>query len=462
MRGRFLLLVLGFALFSCGSIKPEAPEIVVSETIEIPAQPVSVVKVPVKINLRPYFNETNKAVPRSFSGGDDPCAGVRYSYYFKRDPIKFKGTGKYLQFDVKGSYWMRGSYCVECLHIFSSEGNCAAPVVSFSCGIGEPMRKMYVSYKTKIGVTSNYRLESKTSLLKLEALSPCKVTAFNFDATSTIEEEVSKALRRVEKDIDKEISSINLRPEMARTWKALEEPIDLEGYGFLFLHPKDVGMSEIRYLGDTAYLDAYLHAYPEVRLDTIGFRPTSLPNLTKFDVTEGFDVKMDITAKYDSLSNILTREISGLTTEIKGKEVIFGAVEVHGAADRQLHIKLAFSGKKSGVLYLTGTPKFDAEKQIISFPDLEFDIKTRSALLKSAQWLFDKKITTLIRESATIELTDYLKEFKKTIDASLNGEIDSGVYMNGQVQNIHINHIIPREDALFMRVSSKGSLGIKM
>lgn len=455
-------ILLAVVLVSCGSVKPEAPEIHVAETIEIPEQPVSVVKVPVKINLKPYFDETNKSVPKDFSGGDHPCSGVSYSYYFKRDPIKFKGTGKHLQFDVKGSYWMRASYCVECVHIFSAQGECISPILSFSCGVGEPMRKMYVSYKTKIGVSPDYHLTAKTTLKELKALSPCKVTAFQFDATSTIEEEVSKALRSVEKDIDKEISSIDLRPEMELTWKAIEEPIDLEGYGYMFLNPKAVGMSDIRYVGDTAFLDAYLRAYPEIRLDTVGFRATELPPLTKFDVSDGFDVKMDITAKYDSLSNILTRDFAGMKTDIKGKEVIFGDVEVYGAADQQLSIKLAFSGKKSGILYLTGTPKFDSEKQMISFPDLEFDIKTRSALLKSAKWLFDKKITDLIRESATIELTEYLESFKGTVDTSLNGEVDTGVYMNGKVDKIFIDYIHPREDALFMRVSSKGSLGIQM
>jgi len=273
---------------------------------------------------------------------------------------------------------------------------------------------------------------------------------------------VKKAMKSVSKDIDKEIAKVDLGPEMQSTWSALEEPIDLDGYGYMFLNPTKVGMSDIKYYGDTAYLDAYLQAFPQVRLDTIGFRPADLPNLSKFDVTDGFDIKMDVTATYDSLSTLLTRSISGMKTDIKGNEVIFDSVQIHGAANQQLHIKLDFSGKKKGSLYLTGTPVFDAEKQKISFPDLEFDVKTRSALLTGAKWLFDKKITTMIRDAATIELTEYLESFKGTIDESLNGEIDAGVQMNGKVNSILIDYILPREDALYMRVSSLGTLGIQM
>lgn len=459
------LILAGFIfgiLSSCGSIKPEAPEIDVKETLEIPEQPVSVVKVPVKVDLAPYFAETNKGVPKEFRGGDHPCDGVAYDYYFKRKPIIFEGNGSYLNYSVKGSYWMKMSYCPQCISAFGSTPQCISARVKFSCGIGEPMRKMRVAFRSKIGVDDQYRLTSTTKLKEVKATSPCKVTLFNFDATGTLEKEVKKALKSVEKDIDKAIEEIDLRPDMELTWEAIEAPIDLEGYGYMFLNPKKVGMSSIRYKGDTAYLDAYLQAFPEVRLDTLGFKPTPLPNLSDIKVDDGFDVKMDITAQYDSLSNILTRDIKGMETDVKGNKVIFGDVEIHGAADHRLHIKVDFSGKKKGTIYLTGTPSFDAETQRISFPDLEFDIKTKSALLKSAKWLFDKKITNMIRDLANMDLAEYLEEFKSTVDESLNGEVDTGVWMKGSVDDIKIDYIYPREDALFMRISSKGTLGIKM
>ncbi|GAB5418329.1 MAG: hypothetical protein Crog4KO_15670 [Crocinitomicaceae bacterium] len=462
MKRILIAIICGMLLTSCGSIKPDAPEIDVNEALSIPEQPMSMVKVPVKIDLSPYFKATNDALPKEFKGGDHPCDGVSYEYYFKRKPIKFKGTGANLEYSVKGEYWMKTNYCPQCISMFGSASDCITSRLYFSCGIGEPMRKMRVAFKSKIGVDEAYRLTSDTKLKEVKALSPCKVTLFNFDATGTLENEVKKALKYVEKDIDRAIEDINLKPDMQLTWDALEAPIDLEGYGFMFLNPKTVGMSDIRYKGDTAYVDAYLQAYPEVRLDTIGFRPTPLPNLSDIEVSDGFDVKMDITAKYDSLSKILTRDIKGMETEIGGKKVIFGDVEVHGAADHRLHIKVAFSGKKSGTLYLTGTPEFDAKKQRISFPDLEFDVKTKSALLKSAKWLFDKKVTSMIRDAANLDLAEYLKSFKATIAESLNGEIDKGVWMSGTVDEIRINYIYPREDALFMRVSSTGHLGIKM
>jgi hypothetical protein len=53
-------------LMSCGSIKPDAPDIAVQETYDIPERKPSYIKIPIKINLKPYFNETEKGIDRTF------------------------------------------------------------------------------------------------------------------------------------------------------------------------------------------------------------------------------------------------------------------------------------------------------------------------------------------------------------------------------------------------------------
>ena len=454
-------ICLGVHLISCGTVKPKSPEIVIKNE-PVPKQPVSLIKIPIKINLTPYFEQTNEAVPKAFRGKEKQCSGVSYQYKFERKPIEFKGIGESIQFDCSGKYWVKLNYCLECTYLLSNKGTCLTPRIYASCGIDEPMRKMHVAYKSKIGITDDYRLKAKTTLTKVKALSPCKMTLFNFNATATLEKEVKKAMKAVERDIDKEVSSINLKPEMEATWNALSAPIDLNGYGFMYMRASRISIGDIKYRGDTAYFDAYLKAYPKIFLDTVTYAPKPLPNLSSHTEQEGFDVHMDISAEYDSLSSILSKNIMGTKLDIKGKEVIFDSINVHGASGSKLTIKVDFRGSKKGTLYLTGTPVFDAEKQHISFPDLEFDIKTKSVLLKSAKWLFDKKVTNLIRTSAAMDLKPYLDDLKGSLGSSLNGEITTGVYMNGEVDEILIDYIFPRSKFLFIRIHSKGSLGIKM
>jgi len=458
----FLTIVSSLLLCSCKPIVAVAPEIEVAQELEIPNQPLSSINIPIKVNLKPYFKDTEKSIPKKFTGDEQVCEGVSYAYSFYRDPIDFKGTGKDLTFNVDGEYSLKLNYCPKCSDLFASSSYCVTPRIYTSCGIDEPRRKVAVSYSTEIGVGKDYHLTSKTKLNSIKAKSPCKITIFEYNATETLEEELTKALKDVEKDIDKEIEAINLKPEMEKTWKALIAPSNLEGYGFLYLNPSKMSISDITYKGDTAYFNAVLHARPKIYSSEQEIKTNTLPNLSNYKTSNGFDVSMDIFAQYDSISSILNKNIGGTSVEIKGREVIFGNISVYGASNKQLSIKVDFTGKKKGTIYLIGTPVFDAKEQYISFPDMTFDLKSKDALLKSAKWLFDKKITDAIRTSSAVDLKPYLATLKETMNESLKMEIDKGVYMDGRIKTIDIDYIQPKEKELFIRINSKGTLSIKM
>ena len=61
-RMKFLFFsVTTLFLCSCASIQPEAPEIIV-KSVPVNVQPASTIVVPIKINLTPYFKETDKSM----------------------------------------------------------------------------------------------------------------------------------------------------------------------------------------------------------------------------------------------------------------------------------------------------------------------------------------------------------------------------------------------------------------
>lgn len=459
----FVLVSLSFLILtSCSTIKPTAPEIRVQEDYEIPKAKPSYIKVPIKINLKPYFDETDNSIDRTFSGEESQCSGVSIKYQFNRSPIKFEGVGSKLRFDVDGKYRLWLNYCAACTDAFASEPYCLTSRIYASCGVGEPMRKIHVGYETQIGVAKDYKLESETKLREIKALSPCKITVFDYDATSRLEKEVKTVLEDMEEDIDKEIGAVDLRPEMEATWNAIAEPMDLEGYGFLEVHPQYVGMDKIKYKGDTAYVNAVLKAYPRILSKPSGKKVKELPNLTSYRDRDGFDINMDVYTRYDSLSAILNRNIAGTEMDVKGKQVIFDSIKVYGAHDKKLHIKVNFSGSKSGEFYLTGTPVFAADSQYISFPDMQFDIKSKSVLLKSAKWFFDKKITDMLRKETEIDLSPYMDTLRAELNENLNMELYDGVNMTGEVKEITVELIQPMSNQLHIQIHSLGNIAIKM
>ncbi len=457
----YLLLSLVVLLISC-SINPKTPELSVIPVWEAPAQPLSTINVPLKINLKPYFEETDSTLPKIFKGKEKNCQGVSFSYTFERDPIVFTGENKQLNFAIDGRYALNLNYCPQCTEIFNENGNCVIPRIYTSCGVDEPMRKLKIEYTTNIKVGSDYHLKSTTKLKELKALTPCKITVFNYNATDKILTEVKNSLTDMEAEIDNDISLVSLKPEVQKIWNQLSTVNELSGYGFLHINPQNISVSDISYVDDTAFVHAQLTARPIIYLDSVENHIDSLPELIDYDEVEGFNIAADISANYDSLSSMLTKNMSKKSFEIKGREVVLDSISIYGAVNHKLSLKVNFSGKKNGTLFLSGTPRFDSLEQHISFPDLEYDIETRSAMLRSAKWLFSEKLKNKIREASDIDLRSYMDTLKNNINHRLNGELAEGIQMQGAVDALQIAVIQPLENGLFIRINSKGRLTISM
>ena len=456
-----LLSIFTLIISSCGTISPESPNIQITDLINH-SQPRSHISIPIKINLRPYFEETDSSIPTSFTGKKQQCEGTSYSYQFNRGPIHFDGMGSRLLFDVDGKYSLKINYCPQCTGIFNYKGNCVVPRIYSSCGVDEPKRDIEVGYATKIRVTDNYMLSSETKLRKVKPLTPCEITVFNYDATATLTEEITSALKELEKDIDSEISSIDLRPDLQDLWSLLEQSMEIEDYGFLYLNPKEVSMSPITFKGDTAYFNAILEAQPTIITEQIESDNTKIPSLKQYDKRNGFDISMDVYATYDSLSSVLNKNIQGTEVPIKNKKIRLDNAEIYGAKNSEVHLKVSFSGDKKGTFFFTGTPIFDSTLQKLTFPDIEFDVKTKSALLKSAKWLFNKKITTAVRNASEIDLKPYLDTMKAELNQSINVELTKGTYMSGEIEDVKMNFIHPMEAVLHLRFRGLGKLEIQL
>lgn len=461
MKQLILLFSLILILFSCKTIEPVVPETQLEEVPEISHRE-STLSLPIKIDLQPYLTLTEKSLPRTFTGKEENCEGVSYSYKFTREPIQFDGKGEFLSYDVDGKYLLYLNYCPDCTTLFDSKGTCVIPRIYASCGVGEPMRRVSVAYTTQFKISPDYKFKTSTQLTKFHTIDPCEITVFNYDATDKLRKEVTTVLNDLEKDIDKQIASINIRSDIEEVWKMLASPTSLGKYGYFTAYPKAVSLSDVRFDKKVAYVDLSLTFTPQISTHKPEMVVPKLPNLSEHKTHKGFNIDVDIVAGYDSLSSILTSELKGKSVTIKNNEVIFTEIEIQGAVNKQLNLKVDFEGKRQGTLYLVGTPVFDSTAQKISFPDLTFDLKTKDALLKSAKWMFNSKITDMMREYATFDLTPHLDEMKTMVQKEMNRELTEGVKLNGNVTGLKLVGIYPQLNKLIIRINSTGDLKLSM
>ena len=83
-------------------------------------------------------------------------------------------------------------------------------------------------------------------------------------------------------------------------------------------------------------------------------------------------------------------------------------------------------------------------------------------LLKTAKWMFNKRILDELEKSTVFELKDLLNESKSNIVSAINTEITKGVKMSGAVSKISLKEIYLDKNSMLLRSGVSGTLKIKI
>jgi hypothetical protein len=458
---RCWFFVLPFLFVACKTIEVATPEF---RIIPLPAlnNKISTLTIPVQINLENYIKEVESTLPKSFSGSEEHCEGISFSYRFIRDPIAFSFKSDGLYYSVDGKFNLKLNYCPQCIYLFDKKGSCVIPRIYADCGVVEPMRKVKVAYSTKINLTPKFKFDASTQLEKFDILDLCKITVFNYDATSEVKKQVSGELIALEKEIDKQIESVDIRSSMIEAWNELQEPFPIESYGFLHLQPKGISLSKMTFSKNKVDVDLNLIIAPMVVTENINYQRTALPDMQPFKKTNGLDMMLDLNASYDSLSALISTSLKDKEILFKKKKIIIKSIVIKGALDSSIVFAVAFEGAKKGTVFLVGKPTIDEKNQSVSIRDIAFDIETKSVLLKTAKWMFNDKIISEIQKVATYDLQVLLYDAKETISKQLNGPITEGIDMAGKINKIQVKSLHLTNSHLVIRTNILGELKLKL
>lgn len=457
--GLALLLLTG----SCRSIVPEAPtnDHLASAPPQINAITNSIV-VPVEISLTGYFKDANKSVPEITSGSDKPCSGIRYDYQFKKDSFDISTVNNRLLSELYGSYWIKMEYCAACSDLLAAKPVCLTPVIPFSCGIDEKKPSLRIRFATELNINENYGLNTKTSINELKALNPCEVTLFRFDATDEVIREVRKTLEKQCEETDKQLERISFKKEAENLWKDMNQSVKIPYLGYIHFEPISLSLVKPRLEEDKLFTTLVLNCKTYLNQNALKSPITDLPklNIIQNAPKDTFDLLTDFELNYDSISQLFTEQVKGKTIDFNKNHFEFDALKVSGLDQNRLVLSIHFSGTKKGILYLQGIPTFDNNTKILELTKLEFDLKTKSVLLKSAKWLFSNRIYSELEKATKLNMTDQFNELKKTIDRNLQKKTGE-LTIQGKTHDVSVIHIFPTVDHLYLRTSLKAQLNVK-
>jgi hypothetical protein len=455
----FILLSL---FYSCATTKPLAPA---KTEADIPKliQPVSSIDVPVTVDLKSYFVQAENSVPTKYSDNQQPCQGLRYFYTFTRTPFTITGSNNVVNLKFVGSYGFNASYCAKCTALFGSGPQCVVPVVSAQCGMGnEPPRRMEISYQTTITVMPDYHLRSKTILYPApQPIDRCNVFMGNIDVTDRLIQYISDPLNDLGKQVDTKIAAYNIKPIVEQLWKNIDNETKVGDVGYVSINPESVRLSNFSLNGSLLNFSVGLSAKPVVT--TVSNPPPSkpLPSLSAYTPAKGFNIYLDLLENYDHLTKMVNQQVTGQSAQVAGKEFIVDNTKIWGSG-KQIVMQVDFKGSSTGTIYLVGTPTYDPVTHELSFPDLSFDLQTKAWMLKAARWMFNGKITDMIRRRASYNFTQFIADSKARIQKEMSRDMGNGIHSDVTIRDLDIQAIYPTEEKLVVRTLSNGQIKVKV
>lgn len=405
------------------SVRPTAPDIATSPLGE-PSP--STISLTVSIPIKPQLDAAEANLPSSrsaseyveFFGTGGPSrrsCGIGCGYDVNRSPLTFAVRADQITTNLSLSYWLSCTKRIPC----------KAPPVNGSCGKKEPRRRATESFTTRIEVLPAWTVTATTRDDGVVAQDQCVMGKLG---VVDLADKLAAGFGVLGKAIDGNLNQgfSQLRPEAEGAWMRLSSPIPVDADTWLELRPEKISISAIQTSGDKLQLTGVVSVRPTV---AAGGRPPGasrpLPDASLDGKPgESFELFMPVKADYSTVEEALKDRLKigagGLHYPPTGAHYLVPTnVTLYGYGQKAT-FNLAFTGIAEGHVYLVGTPSFDADTNLLSFPDLDYSPETRKLAFESIQWVDLDAFIRDLRVRLVVDLSEPLDSAKSKLTQALN------------------------------------------
>jgi hypothetical protein len=463
-------LLIAFVFAACS----HAPAPTTSPVgLTAPPAELTTIVIPVTTSLAPLVPQVESQVPKLLQKLDayemDPQQRFGLKYKVVRDPIALNMQGSGLHATTTIHYALQG-----CRRTVNPITKAAAMWPCISCGFGEPMRQAVITIDSHLAWDGNWRLRSATKARPVEFPNPCAVTPLNIDVSEwKIGPLVDQQMQDVVKTIDRATPKVtNLRPQAQEIWTALQTPVEIAPKTWLVLEPSAVGLGAIRGSGQSVTSSIALVAQTRV---VVGATPAiaakPLPPLrVAVDSPSGLRVPIDVEVPYDEASRLLSEQFAKRSYDTGGGKLTVDSIRLLPGIGGKLNVEASIDyrggGLKryAGLVYLDGTPRFDAGTGSIVIDDVDYslDPHRRNPFLRTANRLVHETLRSTLRANARWSIASELARVRNEIDRGMNRSLDGGATLKGHVDAIQPVSVVAGPETIALRVVATGTASIEL
>lgn len=317
---------------------------------------------------------------------------------------------------------------------------------------------------------TNWKLTTKTSFKSLDwKESPTVIVAGKSVAITYLINPAIRLFRsKIEKTIDESIEkSMDFKPNVLDALEKICTPNEMSAdyQSWLRIVPLELYTTEAKLNKNDITMDMGMKCYIET---LIGQRPPS-----KFDRSKVVlkpvskmpaDIKANIVAvsTYKDAAAVITRNFRGQEFAQGSRKVTVQKVDLWHR-DGKIVIALDLMGSVEGTIYLTGFPQYNPTTKEIYFDQMDYALDTKSALLRTANWLASGLILKKMEASCRYSIQPNLDEGRQQILKYMkNYSPMPGVFVNGTAGDIQFREVQLTNKALIAFLSVNGQISVKV
>jgi hypothetical protein len=438
------------AFTSCNTLKTTVPP--VNSTTPVINLKSSIISIPVEVDIKDLEVKINKDLPgllyQDNSFEDNNNDNLKLSAW-KKENFTFSLTGNEL------SYRIPLKIIVQIKKII--------PLPALTAEIA-------LNFKTIFSINKDWTLTTKTISNGYQWLgSPTiKIGGYEMSIKYIADILLTAGKDMLGKKVDKAIKeNLKLKTYLSDPWAQLQKPLLLDqAYNvWLKITPSAIAATQITGVNNKMLIGLSVKAIGEVNVGSVPGQQNTLPvpDLNIVDKQDSrFLLNINTDISYQKIDEIANKELVGQTFTYGKKTITIEKIRVFGSGNK-LAVELMMTGNIKGKLFITTIPFYNEENKTVCLKEVEFDVSTKNALLKSANWLLNGSLERLVEKKVSYSIADLIENYTKIINDNLrNNRSIKGVVLNGILNKMDIDNIYCGNESLKVIIFMDGRLNVSV
>jgi hypothetical protein len=327
-----------------------------------------------------------------------------------------------------------------------------------------------LTYKTSIEIDKNWKLVAKTTSSGYQWIETPKLNLIGITVpvTPIANIALSQGDKAITAQIDQALAQmIDLRKYISEAWAELQKPMQVsqENNFWLRITPKDIYVSPFTTNGQK--LNFAVSFYSQIE-SFMGAQPAAkaLIPLPAYKVVQRppqqFNVNVGADATYDKIAEMAKEQLINKTFAEGKRTITITGLSIYGSEGKPVFVA-DVTGSLKGRIYFTGELTYNQAKDAIEVQNPQFDLKTKNALVKSANWLLHGIILSKLTPYLSYPVKDMIEEMKAEANKTLsNYPVYDGVNLQGTITSVKVTSLNMVPGAVRVVANAKGNLALKI